>query len=633
MLKRLSEMEKETALRPDEVRAVLEGLKRFVASKESDDIAIVFPAGFKIQDTEVGGFRVTDVFQNMIDSLENYEPPIMREEAAGEEVVEEGGQLPEWLRAHQDLVWKGTAVNPLWEVEAVSYEDQVKINYVRGNKRLRPGKTTMEQGRTLKDVRHVFDRKEWRVIEPVISQFQQMEKQLRSGVEDVSKEARKKLLAVLREENQFRHGRMENPVIIKKLLKESLEKVARQGRWSIPTRTVLEENLNELTGATAEILSQVMVLNITRNSGKEYVPKVDPAIKEIPTFANGLENLLTCFDYQMKGQGDQPKGFSLLLGEPGTGKNELVKYAAAKLDRPFFWFPCGRGMEAQDLAHHYEFDTKEGTKKFFTSLAEGLQTPGAIVFIDEANALKPQVQAILHGLGDSNRRMSYDGIDIPAAEGVIVILGGNPATQGSAGNFGEPILSRSRGQAMVLDYPSLTKADYLKKTEKLSDAEMLTKETEDNSLQEYFCDEALALYHILDEFKDLNGLEFEYVWERVINEKDVIIDEKFESLNTVKLNELITLGGPALVKRLTDLRDIMRIADLWRKKFEKRELPIGVSMRDTLALVTAYKRIGDVRQSFLRLFDDFRKNPIEGLDVVYVEMLEMVDTILQPTTT
>jgi hypothetical protein len=634
MLVALKELDENMNLQPDQLRVFLGNFIKTIEKKERGELKIVFPKVFMIQKTDVGGFAITDVLRNMIVSLDHYEPPILRAgETEGVEAMPEEpkqNDLPAWLQGHENLIWKGASKNPLWKVEPRTYDDQITISYRRGNTELRPGKSKFEQTRELKDIKHVFDREEWQIIEPVIGEYLKFKDAHDKNPAGVSKEVKREILNIILEEQAWRKGKSEEtPTLLRAKLAESLKKIAKAKRWGKDKN--MEEKLTELTQATAEILSQLMVLNSTRSGGSELIPKIDKSIKEIPTFVEALDKLVICLEYQTgEKEGRPAKGFTLLLGEPGVGKNELIKYMAGMSGRPFFWFPCGRGMEAQDLVHHYEFDSKEGTKRFFTALAEGLQTPGALIMIDEANALKPQVQAILHGLGDSNRTLKYDGIEIPVAEGVLIVIAGNPATQGSAGNFGEPILSRTRGQAMIMEYPALTRSDLLKRQEYLSEEKILEMEQKDNTLKEYLCDEALALYPTFNEFSGLNDLEFEYVWQRILNEHQVPIeDDKFADLDKKKLEAYIAANEKQARDLLVDLRDILRIADLWRKRFEKRELVLGLSMRDTLALVQAYKKLRDVRKAYLRIFDDFRKNPIDGLDVMFVQIGEIVDHVLK----
>jgi len=618
------ETKKEGELSPERLRESLSSLKTEFGTDVTAKagVEVVFPSGTKIGDVDVSGKSISEVFDGVLAKLEHYEPPETSE--AGELAPEQAeSTMPEWLQGNEDLIWKGSHDNPTWMVQGEQYGEKIIVSYLRRSEVMKPGKTEYEQGRDLEGIHNSFSMQEWRIIQKVFEHYDELENQIQGDDSEKRRSALSEMRQVFREENAFRKGKGETPEIITNKLKEIGEGIARTTRGF-----KLEDiDMDSLSQKVAEILSQLLVLNNTRGDGKDRVPKIKPDIKDIPSFSSSLSNMANILQTQL----ETNKGMGLILGEPGTGKNEAIERMAAATNRPYFWFPCGRGMEAVDLVQHYEFDSKEGTKRFMTDLAKGLQTPGAIVYIDEVNALKKEVQAILHGIGDSNRSLNYDGVQIPLAEGVVVIIGGNPATLGSAGDLGEALLNRTRGQSMVMEYPALKKGDLLQRQEKWSDVVLEQKEKEDNTLRDFACDEVRILYPQLDEFSGLDDREFEILWDVVINEstQGTRIAELEENS---KLSQLLS-GDSAnkTRKALTDLRDILEIADKWRQSYEKRsgsfEL-IGVSMRDTIAIVNAYKQERDVRKAYLRIMDDFRKNPIEGLDVTFKALERLIEDIL-----
>ncbi len=610
-------------LTPDELRQELSRLKTKYCTDLGEELGmqLMMPQGTKIGEIDVSGKSLAQVFDQLMAPLEQYEPPIIRGEQA-ERKEEAPANIPEWLRGHEDLIWTGAHDNPRWQVKATQNGSEVAVTYKRRNREYKPGKTVEEQGRTLEPVENTLTLNEWKVAKQIFDDYEKLSVLSAQG----DKDARKQILAILREENKFRRGKGETPHILADKVENAIETVSER------TRGFKRDSINqeELTQQIAEMLSQLVVLNSTRGDAKERVPKIKKSIKEFPTFILGLEKIVKALDTQLKSN----KGLTLIIGEAGTGKNEAAGHIAGNTNRPYFWFPCARGMESIELVVHYEFDSKEGTKKFLTDLAEGVQTPGAIVFIDEVNALKPEVQAMLHGLGDENRSLNYDGVHIPVAEGVVIIIAGNPATYGSAGDIGQALLSRTRGQAVVMEYPALRKGEFEKHKEKWSDAVLAQKEAEDNSLRDYVCDEVSVLRGQFNEFSDLSDTEFELLWDVIINETtqggkiaDLEKNKNLKNLVSDNVKEHST-------KILTDLRDIERIADAWRKYYERRAGGmdiIGVSMRDTIAVTQAYKNTGDVRKAYLEVMDDFRKNPIEGLDVTLKALEELIDKTLGET--
>lgn len=579
---------------------------------------IILPKGAVIGGVDYSGKPLDDVLAFMRSQLDQYESPADVEAAAAAESQEPrpAGALPEWLEGHEGLIWRGTTQSTLWQADATQYGNEVRISYSRRDKVLRPGKTVREQDRTLQPINDVFTTDEWRVVKRVLDRYLQAEKDLEVGGPR-AEAARKLIYDVVREENYFKRGRVDGqPTRIAEALKQALDDTVKSVRGfkreSVDTDALVQR--------TADVLSQLVVLNRSRLDGQSRIPKKKPGIKENPTFRHGLQKLVRCFEEQAK----HNKGMSLIIGEAGTGKNEVVEYFAACTNRPFFWFPCGKGMEAPDLVNHYEFDTKEGTQRFFTTLAQGLQTPGSVVFIDEVNALRPEVQAAFHGLGDGNRKLSFDGVEIPVAEGVLIIIGGNPATYASAGNIGQALLNRTRGQSMVMDYPAFTKSDVLRREEGHSDAVIEQMEKNNNSLLDVTADEVLILFPELPEFRTLTDAQFAVLWDCIVNSR---AERMPEALGDETLSKLV--NDDNVKKTLSDLKYILTIANQWRIGYSKLDgFDIGLSIRDTMAVVRRYAVTRDVRKAYLDIFDDFRKNPVADLDQTHATLVKKIDAIL-----
>ncbi len=611
-------------LTPAEVIERLSELKQHYCIEfgEKTGAEIVFPQGQKIGDMDVSGKSLEAILNIFIAKLDTYEPPIVQKQFEAEPQAE-NVDVPVWLKGHEELIWHGAHDNPLWEVQSKQNKDEVTISYERRGMVLKPGRSVEEQGKNVESLKNTFTLAEWKVLQKVFDDYVSLEKDLSSEDAEAKRKAKEQIIAIVKEENGFRNGSGEEPEILKKKIEEIIGDVAKK------TRGFKKESLDVdvLTQNAAEILSQLLVLNRYRGDGKDKIPKLNPDTHDFPSFDLNMENFTECLATQHA----QKKGITLMLGEAGTGKNIAAEYFAASTNRPFHWFPCGRGMEAIDLVAHYEFTSEEGTKRFLTDLVRGIQTPGAVVMIDEVNSLKPEVQAMLHGLGDGSRTLKYDGISIPVAEDVLIIIAGNPATYGSAGNLGEALLSRTRGQAMVMEYPALTKGELVARKEKWSKEFLEQREQEDNTLKDYACDEALVLYGELNEFSSLSEDEFSLLWDVVINETSQG-SKVTEAEKNEKLAKLVSGPGAEHVKKtLIDIRDMLVIADKWRKKFERKEGGfdiVGVSMRDTIALVGKYKKERDVRKAFLGLIDDYKKNPIDGLEVTYAAAQNLINDVL-----
>lgn len=619
------ENQENRVLTREEVAEKLSELKKkYCLDVETElGITITFPEGVIIGGKDYSGLPLKEAISDLQAMIDTYEPPTAPIESGvkGESDIEKV-EIPVWLSGHEDLIWRGSFSNPFWLPEAKQYGDKVIISYRRRAQMLKPGRSEEEQPRALESIKNTFSLGEWKIAGKIFEEYKWLENDFEGQDIEKSEKAKNTIYGIVREENRFRHGG-ETPQLISGRVKEVIEVVAKT------TRGFKKEDIDadDLTQRIAEILSQLFVLNRTRSDGKERVPKASPDIKEFPSFSYSLSQLAVVLDRQLEDR----KGLTLMTGEAGTGKNELVKYLAAKTGRPYFWFPCSRKMDPIELVTHYEFDTQEGSRKFFTDLAEGIQTPGAVVLIDEYNALNPGVQALLHGLGDSNRMLEYDGIRIPVAEDVLIVLAGNPATYGAAGDAGQALLNRTRGYSMGVDYPPLKKSELLQIKEKWSDSVREQREQEDNRLQDYVCNEALVLYPQIPELANLSEKEFELLWDLTVNETSQSA-RRAELSDNSKVEEL--LDGPQkeeVKKVLLDMRDILRVADVWRKKNTVKAGFFGLagfSLRDSIAVTKAYARERDVRKAYLSIFEDFAKQPIDGLNNLLIALEQVInDTV------
>lgn len=653
----------------EELKNALSQLKKEYCQEldKSLGIVLIFPEGTVIANQDFSGKTLEYAFNYLIGAIENYEPPVftgqLAEEMAIEQVETPKEVVPTWLEGHEELVWHGTLDSPLWKVNGKQIADEVVVSYSRRDKELRSGRGKTEQSQELETAKYTFSLPEWQVADQVFKTYNQMEEIMNQpGESEEKKKVQAKYLEILHEENAYRphpkkikflglelgldlsedsgakKERVEpsEPKAILRYIEQAIEELAKR------RRDFNKDSIDpkKLTQQVADILSQIVVLNHNRGNGRERIPKAKPEIKETPTFQAGLKKLSECFATQANFKTEaassekkpaKARGITLLMGEAGTGKNEVAEYFSAKTKRPYFWFPCGRGMEAIDLVTHYEFDSKEGTKRFMTDLAEGIQTPGAVVLLDEVNSLKSEVQAILHGLGDSNRALKYDGVNIPVAEGVLIIIAGNPATYGSAGDFGQALLNRNTGQSMIMEYPALTKGELVRREEMWTEADLTKKEQEDNTLRDYACDEVLVMYPQLNEFSNLTDQQFSLLWDVVINEERYGVEVTKAKADPV-LKSLLEQGSlEHISKTLKDLRDILRVVDAWRKEYLARRGGFDIlapSMRDTIALVKEYKNSRDVKKTFLKTFSHFQANPIDGLDSTYKSLERLINNTL-----
>ena len=207
------------------------------------------------------------------------------------------------------------------------------------------------------------------------------------------------------------------------------------------------------------------------------VAKIDNAaeLQESPdSHAEIVEFLKTCYDYKpsllkiaeiswrfavraaLRGEN------LLLLGDSGTGKTLLAQTLPKVLKRPYFYFNMGATQDARStLIGNTHFKEGEGTYVAESLFVTAIQTPNAVILLDELSRAHPDAQNILMTVLDKKQR--YLRIDekpdtptIEVAKGVCFIATANVGTEYSA--------TRTMDRAMLdrfttLKIPHLNKDD------------------------------------------------------------------------------------------------------------------------------------------------------------------------------
>jgi MoxR-like ATPase len=92
----------------------------------------------------------------------------------------------------------------------------------------------------------------------------------------------------------------------------------------------------------------------------------------------------------------------VIESEAGTGKNFKIDILGHLTNREVFDISCNAHMEKEDLLFSQEINT-DGTYRQPSELIRGIQTPGALILLDEVNTLKPGVAKLLNPLLDGRR--------------------------------------------------------------------------------------------------------------------------------------------------------------------------------------------------------------------------------------
>ena len=121
----------------------------------------------------------------------------------------------------------------------------------------------------------------------------------------------------------------------------------------------------------------------------------------------------------------------LMTGPAGCGKTMASKSLVNSLDRPDFYFNLGATQDPRStLIGNTHFDKKKGTYFSEALFVKAIQTPNAVILLDELSRAHPDAWNILMTVLDSGQR--YLRLDesntqetIPVAEGVTFVATAN----------------------------------------------------------------------------------------------------------------------------------------------------------------------------------------------------------------
>ena len=209
------------------------------------------------------------------------------------------------------------------------------------------------------------------------------------------------------------------------------------------------------------------------------------------------------FAEMSKMQLELKEGMISLEGHAGTGKDVLVQMFANKAKRPLYSFDCTKWTTEFDLSQDVSLASEEGasfTVKEDSVIVKALETPGAILYFNEFNAMPEQAQIFLHSLFDAKRQVTLktsSGRIVKADPTVIICSSMNP---GYPGTNHPQFATRSRMIPLKLAFPGFEKEDH---TYDSSEALRIARSVK--SLQE------------LTYNPDMDENEFAKLWDNYIN--------------------------------------------------------------------------------------------------------------------
>lgn len=189
-------------------------------------------------------------------------------------------------------------------------------------------------------------------------------------------------------------------------------------------------------------------------NGKGYVPKWQSHWVLDHQTEKYLEQMAESFEMQTELQ----EGMLLLKGHAGTGKDVLMKMFCERTRRPYFAYDCTKWTTEADLSEDIELDSQDGAPKTIrvpSTVLLAVQTPGAVLYFNEFNAMPEVAQIFLHALMDEKRAMTLktrSGKTVRATPSLLIAASMNPNYPGT---YEPQMATRSRTVPLIIDYPEL----------------------------------------------------------------------------------------------------------------------------------------------------------------------------------
>ena len=145
-----------------------------------------------------------------------------------------------------------------------------------------------------------------------------------------------------------------------------------------------------------------------------------------------------------------------IVGPSGLGKSSMAYYFAGLYSCPFLDWQCHLITEVDEWWGVRELDVATGTHMDESLLVQAIETPGAVILLDEVNRAHPIVLNGLLGLLDHRRRQWVPTLKryVTVAEGVTFFLSMNQGAEYNAVNELDKAFSDRAPITLRVTYPA-----------------------------------------------------------------------------------------------------------------------------------------------------------------------------------
>ena len=154
----------------------------------------------------------------------------------------------------------------------------------------------------------------------------------------------------------------------------------------------------------------------------------------------------------------------MMTGPAGCGKTMAAKSVVNSLDRPDFYFNLGATQDPRStLIGNTHFDTKKGTYFSKSLFVEAIQTPNAVILLDELSRAHPDAWNILMTVLDYGQR--YLRLDEQSGSDTIKVADG--VTFVATANIGNEYTSTRVMDKALMDRFTIVEMDVLNEADEI----------------------------------------------------------------------------------------------------------------------------------------------------------------------